>query len=99
MNRGVIGRYDTFNTKGCPDDLIFGYLDSQPIPSKYYNFLNDDDEDGNNIPGTPIEYTLTYNKGLEYEIIPNDEYINNEIIIYDDYRLASDVDPPPNEMM
>ena len=29
----VISRYDTFNTKGCPDELIFGNFNDQPIPS------------------------------------------------------------------
>ena len=50
----MIELYDTFNTKGCPDELIFGDFNDQPISSDYYNFLNDDNDDGNIIPGTPI---------------------------------------------
>ena len=29
MNEDVIERYDTFNTKGCPEDLIFGDFNGQ----------------------------------------------------------------------
>ena len=51
----VIGLYDTFNTKGCPDELIFGDLNDQPIPYDYYNILNDDNNNSNNVPGTPVD--------------------------------------------
>ena len=40
MPKDVIERYDTFNTKGFPDELIFGEFNDQPIPSEYFNFLN-----------------------------------------------------------
>ena len=40
------------------DALIFGNFIDQPIPPDYYNFLNDDDDDGNNIPGTCIDDVL-----------------------------------------
>ena len=59
MTEGVIERYETFNTKRCPDKLIFGNFNDQPIPSNYYNFLNYDDDDGNNIPGNTIDGALT----------------------------------------
>ena len=64
MNEDVIEKYDTFNTKGFPNELIFGNFNDQPIPSDYYNFLNDydDDDDGNNFPGTPVVDALPENK-------------------------------------
>ena len=55
MTEDVIESYDTFNTKGCRDKLIFGAFNDQPIPSNYYNFLNDDNNDGNNIPVNPVD--------------------------------------------
>ena len=64
MTEGVIELYDTFNTKLCPDELIFGGFNEQPIPSDYYNFLNDDNDNGNNIPKNPIDYTLSDNEGV-----------------------------------
>ena len=48
MTEDVIECYDTFNTKGCPDKLIFAGFNGQRIPSGYYNFLNDDDDYNNN---------------------------------------------------
>ena len=57
----MVENYDTFNTKEFPDELIFGDFNYQPIPSNCYNFLNDDDDDGNNIPGTPVYDALTDN--------------------------------------
>ena len=33
MTEDVIDQYETFNTKGCPEDLIFGDFNDQPIPS------------------------------------------------------------------
>ena len=50
MTEDAIEYYDTFNTKGCPYELIFGDFNDQSIPSDYYNLLNDDNDDGNNIP-------------------------------------------------
>ena len=54
---------------------IFGDFNDQPILSNYYNFLNDDDgdDDVNNIPSTPVEYSLLDNKGVEYVAVRNDE--------------------------
>ena len=99
MAEGVIELYENFNTKAYPDEIIFGYFNDQPIPSNYYNFLNDDDDDGNNIPGTPVYDALPDNKGVEYSVVINDEYINYEIIVYDDDSLASDIDPLQNEIL
>ena len=65
MTEGVIECDDTFNTKGCPYELIFGDFNDQPIPSNYYNFLNDDDDNGNNISCNTLEYALLENKGVE----------------------------------
>ena len=60
----MIERYGAFNTKGCPDELIFGDFNDQPIPSNYYNLLNDDDDNdydyGNNIPGNPVGDSLLF---------------------------------------
>ena len=64
MNKDLIGIYDTFNTKGCTDELIFGNFIDEPIPSEYYNSLNDEDDDSNNIPGTTADDALLDNKGV-----------------------------------
>ena len=56
MTEDVIELYDTFNTKSCPEDLIFGDFNDQPIPSTYYILTNDYDYDG-----TQIESALTDN--------------------------------------
>ena len=61
MNGDSIEHYETFKTKGCPDEQIFGYFNDQPIPSYYYNFLNYDNNYGNNNPGTPIDDDLLEN--------------------------------------
>ena len=63
MTEDVIEWYGTFNIKVWPDELILGDFNEQPIPSDYYNLLNDYDDDGNNIPVTTIENTLPDNKG------------------------------------
>ena len=64
MTKFWIKNFDDFNKKWCPDELIFGNFNDQPIPPDYYNCLNDDDDDGNNIHGTPVENTLPYTKGV-----------------------------------
>ena len=33
ITEDVIERYETFNTKDCPENLIFGEFNDQPIPS------------------------------------------------------------------
>ena len=55
MTKDVIEWYYNFNTKGCYDELIFGYFNDQHIPSDYYNFLKDDNDYGNNVPGNPAD--------------------------------------------
>ena len=49
MTEDVIEQYDMFNTKGCPEDLIFGDFNDQPIPSTYSDLINYYDNDGNQI--------------------------------------------------
>ena len=96
MTKDMIEQYYNFNKKGCPDELIFGNFNYQPIPSGDYNFLSDDYDDGNNIPGAPVDDDLPDNKILEDAVMPNHVDINNEIIIDDDYSLASDIEPLQN---
>ena len=87
MTEDDIEQYDAFNTKGCPEDLIFGDFNDQPIPSTYYDLTNDYDNDG-----TQIDAYLTDNKGVEDAVVPNDEK-------KDEDSLASDIDPPPNNIL
>ena len=54
MNEDFIERYDAFNSKVCPYELIFGNFNYQPIPTNYYDFLYDDGDDGNNISVAPV---------------------------------------------
>ena len=82
MTEDFIEQYDTFNTKSCPEDLIFGGFNNQPIPSNYYDIRNDSDD-----YGTPIDVALAYNKRVEDAVVSN--YENK-----DDNSLASDIDPP-----
>ena len=60
MTEDVIELCDTFDTKVCSEKLIFGDFNAQPILPEYYDFLNDDDEYGNNTPCTPV-----------FDILPN----------------------------
>ena len=87
MTEDGIDRYDNFNTKGCPEDLIFGVFNNQPIPSTYYDLTNDYDDNG-----TPIYADLENKKEGEDEVVPN--YENN---IYKSH--ASEIDPLQNEIM
>ena len=99
MTKDLIERYNKFNTKLCSDELIFGYFNDQPIPSNYYNFLDDGNDNGNNIPFSPIDGVLPYNEGVEDVVVPNDEVNNYEIIIDDDDSLASAIDPLQSEIL
>ena len=56
MPDDVIEKYETFNTKGCPEELIYGEFNDQPIPSTYSDLTNDYDYDG-----TQIDADLTEN--------------------------------------
>ena len=62
MTKDVIQCYDTFNKKGCPDELIFCNFNDYPILSNYYNFLNDDNDNGSNVPGTPVDNSIQDNE-------------------------------------
>ena len=99
MTEDFIEYYDTFNTKGCPDELIFGNFSGKTIPCDYYNFLKYGNGDGNNIPGTLVDDALPNNKGVEDAVLPNDEDINDEIIIDDDDILASDIAPLQKQIL
>ena len=61
MNKYVIERYYTVNTKGCTNELIFGNFIDLPITSDYYNLQNDDDAYGNNVLGDPVDDALPEN--------------------------------------
>ena len=80
MTEDVIERYDTFNTKVCPEDLILGDFNDQPIPSTYSDITNDYDDNGTQIDAAPSD-----NEGVGDTVMPNDEN--------DDNSLASDIDP------
>ena len=71
MNDYVIEIYDTFNTKGFSDELIFIDFHDRPIPPDYYDLLNDDDDDSNNTPGTPVDDVLLDNEGVEDAFVSN----------------------------
>ena len=58
----MIESYSTLNTKVYTDKLIFVDFNDQPIPYNYYSFLNDDDNNCNNIPGIPVEDSLPDNE-------------------------------------
>ena len=77
ITEDIIERYDTFNTKGFTEKLIFGNFNDQNIPSNYYNSLNYDYDNGKNITGNPVDNTLPENKGVEDAVVPNNEYIND----------------------
>ena len=61
MTEDVIELYDTFKTKVFHVDIIFGDYNDQPIPSDCYIFLNNDNVDDNNVPGTPVGDSLPDN--------------------------------------
>ena len=81
MTEDFIKQYDTFNTKGCPEDLIFGDFNDQPIPSTYSDLTNDYDDDG-----TQINAFLTDSEGVEDAGVTNNENNNDD-------SLASDIYP------
>ena len=83
MTEDVIECYENLNNKGFPDELIFVKFHDQLILPDYYDLLNDDDEyyDKNNITRTPIGDVFLENEGVEDAVVPNDEEINDKIII------------------
>ena len=62
MTEDVIERYEIFNTKVCPYELVFGDFNDQQILPGYYNWLNDDNGDENDIPGNLVDDVLPDNK-------------------------------------
>ena len=62
MTEDIIRCYDTFNTKECPEKMYFFDFNDQLIPSNYYNFLNNDNDNVNNILGTLLQDTPLENK-------------------------------------
>ena len=58
MTEDVIERYDVFNTKVFPYKTFSCNLNGQPIPPNYYDLLNDDYDDGNNITGNSVDNEL-----------------------------------------
>ena len=49
MTEDVIEQYDTCNTKGCPENIIFCDFNDQPIPSTFSDITNDYDDNGTKI--------------------------------------------------
>ena len=88
-----------FNTKRCPDEIFFGNSHDQPIPSNYCDFLNDDYDDENNIPCSPVEDVPPDQKKLEDSVVPNDEETDDEIIIDDADSPTVYIDPLQNEIL
>ena len=64
ITEDLIELYETFNTKWCPYELIFGNFNDQPIPTDYYDLLNDENGDENNMTGTTIDDVLLDSKGV-----------------------------------
>ena len=67
MTEDIIQRYNNFNTKGFPEDLIFVYFNNQPTPSIYSDLINDYDYDV-----TPIDSALADNKWVEDSVVSDD---------------------------
>ena len=85
MTEDFIERYDTFKTKGCPEELIFGDFNDKPIPSTYSDLTNYYYDNG-----TQIDAALTDNEVVGDEVVPNYEKNNED-------SLASEIDPPPKQ--
>ena len=64
MAEDVLEWYGTFNTIGCPDELLFGDFHDQPIPPVYCDSLSDDNNNDNNIPFTPVDDIFLYSSEL-----------------------------------
>ena len=73
MTEDVIGKYDTFYTKGCLEDLILIDFIYQHIPSTYSDLTNDYDNNG-----TQIDAALLNNKGVKYAVVKSDENKNDD---------------------
>ena len=68
-----------FNTKVCPEDLVFGDFNNQLTPFTYTGLINDYDDDGTPIGATPMDKEL-----VEDKVVTNDEDNNNKITTRDD---------------
>ena len=68
MNKDVIEWYDTFNTKGFPDELVFVNFNNQQIPSDYYKFINNDDDNDKVIMFLALHLTMPYRIMKEWKI-------------------------------
>ena len=64
----------------------------QPIPPNYYYFLNNYDDDDHNISGNLVDNVFPENKRLKYAVMPNNEDIDDEIIIDGADILTSAID-------
>ena len=82
MTEDFIERYDNLNTKGCPEDLIFGDFNNQLIPCTYLDIKHDYDDNR-----TQIDAALADKKLVGGEVVPNYENKNDD-------SLTSNIDPP-----
>ena len=57
--------------KGFPDELLLGKCNDQTIPPGYYDFLNNNDDNDKNTPGTPVDDVFPDNKGVKYSVVQN----------------------------
>ena len=106
MTEGFIEMFNTFNTKLCTYELFFGDFHDQPFPPEYYDLLNDNDGNENNIIGTPVDDVFLDNKGVEYSVISNapDNDANDKDFYYDTvidnaYSLTWSIDPLKDEIL
>ena len=70
MTEDVIEFYDTFNSKGFPNELLFGGFCDQPIPPVYFDFLNENNDENNINIGTPVNDVFLDNERVEDAVIP-----------------------------
>ena len=106
MNESVIELYGTFNTKRFPEKPIFGDFHDQPIPMDYYDFLNDNNDNDNNIPGNLIDNFFPDKEGVEDSFVinvtnydSNNEDIENNTIIDDADSITSGIDLLQDEIL
>ena len=79
MTEDVIELYDTFNTIGCPEDLIFGDFNNQPIPSTYYDLKNYYDDDGTPIDAEPADNKLVVDAFVQKDKNNNTDRLTSQI--------------------
>ena len=78
----------------------FSNFHEQPIPTGYYDLLNDNDDDDNNSLGTPIDNIFTENVGAEDAVVTNapGADVNDEDIVDDAGSLISAIEPLQEEV-